>query len=236
MHRKYGTINSMKAYAARVSAMALDERNKLAARLETDEVINLAPGQYFLVDDGAGICAQTIFCTHLEGTSLLALPPLPGMWQPGLSLRLLGPMGSGFALPAPLRRLALAVIEGSPAYLLGLARHANQQGAEVALFAESPLPPLPAWLEASPLTALPEALAWADFLALDLTAQALPRLRHWLGLPSPDGCPCPAQALVRLPMPCGAVAECGACAVTVRRGWRLVCKDGPVLNLNDLEW
>lgn len=226
----------MKVYAARVSALVLDEGDRLAARLETEERISPAPGQYFLVDDGAAKCAQTIFCAEQEGTSLLALPPLPGMWQPGLSLRLLGPMGSGFALPAPLRRLALAVIEGSPAHLLGLASQANQQSAEVALFAETPLPALPSWLEASPLAALPEALAWADFLAIDLSIDALPRLRPMLDLPAHTGCPCPAQALVRLPMPCGAVAECGACAVPARRGWRLACKDGPVFNLNDLEW
>lgn len=226
----------MKGYAARVSALVLDERRRLAARLEVEEAIHPAPGQYFLVDDGAANCAQTVFCAHQEEASLLALPPLPGVWQPGSSLRLLGPMGSGFTLPTPLRRLALAVFEDSPAHLLGLARQANQQGAEVALFAESPLPALPAWLEASPLAALPEAISWADFLALDLPAQALPRLRQQLDLPSQAGCPCPAQALVRLPMPCGAVAECGACAISVRRGWRLACKDGPVFNLNDLEW
>lgn len=226
----------MKVYAARVSALVLDECDRLAARLEVEQAIHAAPGQYFLVDDGAANCAQTIYCAEQEGTSLLALPPLPGAWQPGLSLRLTGPMGSGFHLPAPLRRLALAVIEGSPAHLLGLARQANQLGAEVALYSENPLPALPAWLEASPLAALPEALAWADFLALDLPAQALPRLRQQLDLPDPAICPCPAQALVRLPMPCGAVAECGACAVSLRRGWRLACKDGPVFNLNDLEW
>jgi hypothetical protein len=226
----------MKVYIAQVSALLLDERRRLAARLESEELISPAPGQYFLADDGAAICAQTIFCVRQEEASLLALPPLPVAWQPGSSLRLLGPLGNGVTLPRPLRRLALAVFEESPTILLSVARLANQQGAEVALFAEPPLPALPAWLEASPLAALPEALTWADFLALDLPSSSLPHLRQHLGLPSHAACPCPAQALVRLPMPCGAVAECGACAVSMRRGWRLACKDGPVFDLNDLEW
>ncbi len=226
----------MKMCAARVSALDLDERGRLAARLETAQVIDPAPGQYYLVDDGAAVCAQVIYPVPGEDLDLLALAPLPGMWQPGLALRLLGPLGRGFNLPVPLRRLALAVIDDSPSRLLYLARQANRQGAEVALFADPPLPVLPSWLEASPLASLPEALAWADFLALDLPLEFLPRLRQLLELPGQSGCPCQTQALLRLPMPCGAVAECGACAVPVRHGWQLACKDGPVFDLNDLEW
>jgi hypothetical protein len=43
-----------------------------------------------------------------------------------------------------------------------------------------------------------------------------------------------AQALVITPMPCGGIAECGVCAVTARRGWKLACKDGPVFDLTEL--
>jgi hypothetical protein len=32
------------------------------------------------------------------------------------------------------------------------------------------------------------------------------------------------------------MADCGVCGVKGRRGWRLACKDGPVFDLNDLEW
>ena len=45
----------MKMCAARVSALDLDERGRLAARLETAQVIDPAPGQYYLVDDGAAV-------------------------------------------------------------------------------------------------------------------------------------------------------------------------------------
>jgi hypothetical protein len=42
-----------------------------------------------------------------------------------------------------------------------------------------------------------------------------------------------AQVLVVTPAPCGGLAECGVCAVTTRRGWKMACKDGPVFSLNE---
>jgi hypothetical protein len=42
------------------------------------------------------------------------------------------------------------------------------------------------------------------------------------------------QVLIRAPMPCGALAECGVCAVVLRHEWKMACRDGPVFNLKDL--
>lgn len=44
-----------------------------------------------------------------------------------------------------------------------------------------------------------------------------------------------AQILVRVPMPCGALAECGVCAVRLRDGVALACDDGPVFDLRLLD-
>jgi dihydroorotate dehydrogenase electron transfer subunit len=41
-----------------------------------------------------------------------------------------------------------------------------------------------------------------------------------------------AQALVRVPMPCG-VGVCDICRVTTRHGERRACVDGPVFDLMD---
>jgi hypothetical protein len=78
-------------------------------------------------------------------------------------------------------------------------------------------------------------LKWADYAAFDLARESLPdlsmRLRtggHRPGLPE-------AQVLVRVPMPCGAMAECGVCAVRLRRGIGLACDDGPVFDLGLLD-
>ena len=71
---------------------------------------------------------------------------------------------------------------------------------------------------------------WADYAAIDVKRDSLEALRE--GLVERDQLRTnSAQALVRTPMPCSGLAECGVCAVTVRRGWKLACKDGPVLGL-----
>ena len=96
----------------------------------------------------------------------------------------------------------------------------------------APYQPWPAELEIFPLEALPEALAWADFLALDVPLGRLADLPRVLG--TAGRLSCAAQALVDAPFPCGGIADCGVCAVRTRRGWRLACKDGPVFDLAEL--
>jgi dihydroorotate dehydrogenase electron transfer subunit len=113
---------------------------------------------------------------------------------------------------------------------------ALHQNAAAAIFADCPLPPLSFSLEVHPLSALPDSLSWADYLACDLPLAALPGLRQQLGLPLHNGLPCAGEALLTTCMPCGGQGECGACAVMGRRGYKLVCKDGPVLDLEGIEW
>ena len=115
-----------------------------------------------------------------------------------------------------------------------------RRGDAVTLFTSAPLPALPASIEVYPLSLLPEALSWADCLGIDLPLEALAGLRSCISLKKDEELMIPAQALVLTPMPCGGVAECGVCAVPSRRSqgrrYRLACKDGPVFNLDDLEW
>jgi len=95
--------------------------------------------------------------------------------------------------------------------------------------------PLPAALEVQPLSALPEALVWADFLAVDISLRSLSSLGELLGLKGGNQkLPCPGQVLVRTDMPCAGIADCGVCALKTRSGWRLACKDGPVFDLEEL--
>jgi hypothetical protein len=104
------------------------------------------------------------------------------------------------------------------------------------LFTDLPLPAVPSLLEAYPLASLAEALEWPDFMVFDLPFARLPELRQVVGLQDGAGLPCPAQVLVTTPIPCAQLADCGACAVPTRRGWKLACKDGPVFSLNQLKW
>jgi hypothetical protein len=168
---------------------------------------------------------------------------IPVAWEPGTSLELRGPLGHGFELPAAARRLALGAIDGSLDRLMPLIRLGLEREMAVTLYIDhGPIilgdfaSYLSSAVEIHPLASLPEALSWADLLALDLERQDIHRLRLLLGGDGEGRLPCPAQALIRTPLTCGGIADCGVCAVPGRRRWKPVCTDGPVFALNELDW
>ena len=196
-----------------------------------------AGGRYLLgrtIADAAAALAEPLFPSQIAAGRFQAAGPLPAGGEPGTMLELRGPLGKGFSLPEHARRAALIGLAETPSRLLPLAIQAVNRQTAVALFTDAPLTGLPAALEIQPLAALAEALSWADFIAIDLNLQALPELRQQLGLGTVDQLPCPAQALLMTPIPCGGIAECGACAVPGHRGWKLACRDGPVFNLEEI--
>ena len=181
--------------------------------------------------------AVPLFPTGYTPDGFTSGPGLPASWLPGTRLALRGRLGNGFRLPEGARRLALACLGRTTARLRPLVAWAIERGGAVALYdsggpGEAPYRAWPAELEIYPLDALPEAVAWADFLALDVPLGRLEEIPRVLGVPGRPACP--AQVLVDAPFPCGGIAECGVCAVRTRRGWKLACKDGPVFDLADL--
>jgi dihydroorotate dehydrogenase electron transfer subunit len=197
-----------------------------------------AAGRYVMAwspEDIDAPLATPLFMSRPEGKGFRTATPIPIAWEPGAPLQLRGPLGRGFTPPRELRRLALASPDEHIACLQPLMQNALDQGAAVALFTDYAPAALPAAVEVNPLETLSEALVWADYLALGLAPQALPTLSRLLGVErAARALPCPAQALVRLAMPCGGLADCGACAVETRRGWEMACRDGPVFDLLDL--
>lgn len=229
----------MRTALGRITELQLEPNGSAGAWISCPPQVVPAPGQYTLAwaeDDAAAPLTTPVFSGAFRDDGFYAVGPLPPTWQPGTSLLLRGPLGHGFDRPASTRRVALAALGSTAGRLLALVGPALESGAAVALFAGCPLPPLPSDLEVAPLSSLPDALAWADWLALDLPAASLPALRPVLSLAPNMSPPCPARLLLLTEMPCGALAECGACAVPARRGWKLACKDGPVFDLRDLEW
>jgi hypothetical protein len=180
--------------------------------------------------------ATPLFQAQITTGGFWTASPFPSAWSPGTELILRGPLGTGFDLPAAVTRLALAALGASPARLLPLARTALERDCAVTLYTDAALTDLPSTLEIYPLASLREALNWPDLLALDLPLERLPALRDLLGIRPGDPLPCLAQALIWAPMPCAGIAECGACAVPSRRGYKLACVDGPVFPLHTLEW
>ncbi len=206
---------------------------RAAARILCPPLLVPAPGQYLLAHDGSDApLAVPVFQAGPAADGFLAAPSLPRAWTPGTSLHLRGPLGRGFSLPSTIRRLALLAWDDTPARLLALLPSALKQGAAVTLVCESAPRDLSAEVEVQPMKALDEVLAWADFLAVDAERESLPGLKERLGGRSQPSVE--AQVLVRTAMPCGALAECGVCAVRVRNGWRMACKDGPVFDWNEL--
>ena len=167
----------------------------------------------------------------------VSLGPIPRSWHPGTTLKLRGPLGHGFNFPSAVNSLGLIALGESVGRLLPFIPLALSQNTDIAIFSDIPLPPLHPIIEIRSLSAIPDALAWADFLAIDLPLENISDLRKAFQLEPHNYLPCPAQVLITTPMPCAGIGECGVCAVQKqKKGYALACSDGPVFNLNQLEW
>jgi hypothetical protein len=193
-------------------------------------------GQYLLAGSASASdpLPVSLFSTESSPRGFTASAPIPEIWTPGTEITLRGPLGHGFTLPASARRVALVPFGDSPARLRGLIRPALAQGAAVVLLSDSDGESLPDEVEVQPFSALDEVLSWADYLAFDVLRESLPGLRERLGVKNQTLAGKDAQVLVYTPVPCGGVAECGVCAVTLKSSWRLACKDGPVFALGEI--
>ena len=176
--------------------------------------------------------ATALFPAAASGAGFQAASPVPVSWEPGMDLILRGPLGRGFQLPAHSLHLVLAALGDTIERLLAVLPEAMERGSSIAVCTDCPLPSVPVEVEIYPLDSLAEILPWAEFLVLDLPREKLSSLRALLG----GRADLPGQVLIHTLMPCGGQAECGACAVQGRRRPRLVCRDGPVLSLSELDW
>lgn len=208
-----------------------------SARIACPPELTPAPGQYLLAhaDGSAAPLPVPVFSSlPIPQSGFRSAPTLPDDWRPGQLLHLRGPIGHGFNVPTIARKFALIAFDDPPARLLGLLSSALKQNAEVVLICDSTVEDLPEIVEVQPLKALSEALQWADYAAMDVSRENLNQLRERLAGWEQVTAKIEAQVLVRAPMPCGAIAECGVCALTVHHDWKMICKDGPVFELRDL--
>ncbi len=225
----------MRAGKGRIVELILEDGQRLAL-IACPPTLIPAAGQYLLVgdDDSDSPLPVPLFYTDSAPDSFLAAPPIPDSWNPGQELALRGPLGRGFDLPSSARKVALVAFDDSLARLRGLIKPSLRQGAAVVVVSDFESDHLPDEVEAQPLSALEEIMAWADYAAFDAARVNLIKLRERLGMLKQAGVTREAEILVRTPVPCGGVAECGVCAVNVKSGWKMGCKDGPVFNWNEL--
>lgn len=211
----------------------------LIAVVDCPPVMRPAPGQYLLAyaPELNDLLPTALFSTvdDHENIHWLAVGSMPTTWSVGTQLRMRGPIGRGFHLPVSAHSLALAVVDVDLSRLLPLVDQGIRQGAGVTVFSDHFSQDLPASVEVLPLASLPEAVAWADYIALDLDVERLGDWRSLLGLSSGERSPVAGEILVRAPMPCGGRGPCGVCSLRTRLGWQLICRDGPVFPLVDLE-
>jgi hypothetical protein len=229
----------MTFYTGRVREVRLGSGGELEGFIACPAGAVPPPGRYLQAHAPAEVdtpLGSPLFLSQYASYGFWAAAPFPSTWTPGTDLVLRGPLGSGFDLPASVQRLALAALCESPARLLPLALEALGRKCAVTMFTDTPLLNSPATLEIYPSASLSEMLGWPDLLALDLPLERLPGLRSLFGLRAGDPLPYPAQALIWTPMPCAGMAECGACAVPARCGYKLACINGPVFLLNTLDW
>jgi dihydroorotate dehydrogenase electron transfer subunit len=225
----------------RVLELILEDGLRLA-RIACPQTLIPAPGQYLLAssmlslpkrDDSGSPLPAPLFHTDSNSESVTAASA-PESWKPGTEIFLRGPLGRGFSSPGSARRVALAALDGAPACLRGLIRPALKQEAAIVLVCDGEVGNLPDEVEVQPSSSLEEAMAWADYAVFDVRRENLPQWREKFGMWKQALVGRAAEVLVRTPIPCGGIAECGVCAVNVKSGWRFGCKDGPVLRLDEI--
>ena len=222
----------MRTGTGRVTELIFED-GRLLARLACPEFLVPGPGQYLLASHSSDSLLP-VPLYHTEFALKGFIGPAPEGWKPGDLLVLRGPLGRGFMLPAPARKVVLVAFDCSAARLKGLIQPALRQNASVVLLCDRESDRLPDEVEVLPLSALQDILQWADYAALDVGRDHLKALMETLGQSTVPRALSGLQILVRAPMPCGGIAECGVCAVPVRSDWKLACKDGPVFSLSEL--
>lgn len=196
------------------------------------------PGQYFLAfssHSGEPLAAPLFFAGENNSDWNLA-GRIPPHWQPGTCLNWRGPLGQGFQLPPASRRVALVDWKDQAYSLPALVSLALAQDASLVWYSRH----LPDWLppsvEVLPLESLVDAWDWADYLAVECGYSDVAHVAAALGKSPDRKSGCSTEVLLHTPLTCGGSADCGVCAVRTKNGWKLACKEGPVFNLDQLEF
>ena len=229
----------MHSHTGKVQEIKLDQLGRTAVRISCPVQAIPSPGRFVLAHALSEVDATLsipLFSSHISMDGFTSAPGAPASWEPGTVLSLRKLAGRGFTIPATSQHLLLAALGDGIERLLPLIHQALENRSEVALCTDVWTPSLPAAVEVHPLSALPGAIEWADALCCELPLEQLAVLRQVLGLDSGDRLIFHAEALIETPMPCGGIADCGVCAVKGRRKWKYSCRDGPVFDLNELDW
>ena len=174
-----------------------------------------------------------LFPIHVDEQGFSTPIPEGVEWSPGSRVDLWGPFARGFQPPPASSRWLLASRGAWSGALFPLIELGLQRSCAVALRADDVPLGLPKEVEV--ITDLLSAVAWADYLAAEVTAEDLPKLRQAIAPAGDLTFPEVSEVLIRTALPCG-FGACGACSVPTRRSRRLACLEGPVFNFKTLGW
>jgi dihydroorotate dehydrogenase electron transfer subunit len=222
------------------------------------------PGQFVMVRCGEGyeLLLRRPLSIHRisqDNSKLALLFAVVGWGTRWLSQRkqgegvdLFGPLGRGFVIELGSRNLLLLAGGIGIAPLIFLAQKALAAGCLVkfALGAETgsqiyPRHLLPQGVELVVVTEdgsmgeqglvtdlLPRFIDWADQV---FACGPIPMYRNMASMYGQLLAPKSVQVLLEQMMGCG-LGACFGCAIETKRGHKLVCKDGPVFELNEVIW
>jgi NAD(P)H-flavin reductase len=222
----------MKTGQGKVAEILLDG----SLRIECSLDLTPSPGQYLHAHKPASDSPLPVSLFSMESTSngFRSAPPTPLDWKPGDFVNLRGPLGHGFQIPTSAKKIALVAFDESIARLYGLISSSLKQNREVVLVCNSASQNLPEAVEVQPLQALVDILKWADYTAFDIQRENMNQLKEILKEQNQLSPKMEAQILIHTSMPCGGIAECGVCALTLNHEWKMICKEGPVFRLQDV--
>lgn len=225
----------MLQHTARLEGITFTPTGQSAARLSCSAEYIPNPGQPVLAykpRDHQPL-RKVLFPSQILSDGFVADSPPEPNWRIGELLSLWGPIGKGFSPPFGSDKWLLACFETAPDRLLSLVQPGIERGAAISLCSEQLPPYLPPQVEW--ISEIGEALAWADYLALDIHIEAISLLHSWLGLPKGDRPSILTQVLITQPLPCG-LGACYACALKGTNGPLLSCTEGPVFELSQLDF
>ena len=248
----------MSRTAARIISNELVMKDTFLMWSECGDIAAAArPGQFVMVRCAEGMPLRRPLSLHqVDGDTFALLYAVIGQgtaWlsgrQPGEELDVLGPLGNGFSLQPETANLLLVAGGMGIAPLTYLAQEAVGQGKAVRLLYGTPaaerclVPDGAGEIAATEdgsvghcglvTDLIPQHADWADqaFACGPLAmCRDMARRREELGLAGKA-----VQVSLEMRMGCGR-GVCYSCTVKTKAGLKQVCKDGPVLDMDDVIW